>query len=219
MGSNNRIKVLLVNDHNIIRDGLCLLFKNQPDIEVLDGEEDGKSVVQLSYELEPDVIVVDINISGADNIKLSRQILNNNPSIRIVALPERIHMHLLSQAIKAGITGFVLMECSFDELVRAVRAVYKNGTYMCPQIKDIIAEGYLSQAQSDYQKTSSILTEREYEIIRLLSLGMTTKEIALQIDISPKTVDAHRRQIMKKLEINSIAELTKHAIRVGITSI
>ena len=219
MGSNNRIKILLVNDHKIIREGLRLLFECQSDMQVLDGDEDGKSVVQLSNELEPDVIIIDVNMSGTDNIELSRQILNENPGIRIIAHPDRIHMHLLSQAIKAGISGFVLKECSFEELAHAVRTVHENGTYMCPQIKDILAEGYLSQVQLDRQGESSVLTEREYEIIRLLSLGMTSKEIALRMELSPKTVDAYRRQIMEKLEINSIAELLKFAIRSGIASV
>ena len=219
MHRNNRIKILLVNDYKIVREGLRLLFESHSDMEVLDGEEDGKSVVQLSDEHEPDVIVIDINMSGTDNIELSRRILNENPSIRIIAHSDRIHMFLLSQAIKAGITGFVLKECSFNELVHAVRTVYEDGTYMCPQIKDILANGYLSQVRSDCPGESSALSEREYEIIRLLSLGMTSKEIALRMEISPKTVDAYRRQIMDKLDINSIAELIKHAIREGITSV
>lgn len=216
---SDKIKILLANDHKIIREGLRSLFMNHPDMEVFDHDENGKSVLQLSNELEPDVIVIDINISGTDNIGLSRRILNENSNIRIVAHSDRIHMFLLSQAIKAGITGFVLKECSFEILVRAIRAVYENGTYMCPQIKDVLANGYLSQVRSDCQGQSSALTEREYEIIRLLSLGMTSKEIALRVDISPKTVDASRRTIMDKLRINSMAELIKHAIREGITSV
>jgi len=216
---NNRIKILLANDHKIVREGLRLLFASHSDMEVLDGEEDSKSVMQLSDELEPDVIVIDINMSGTDNIELSRRILKENPSIRIIVHPERVHMFFLSQAIKAGIAGFVLKECSFNELVHAVRTVYEDGMYMCPQIKDVLTNGYLDQVRSDCQGESSALSEREYEIIRLLSLGMTSKEIALRMEISPKTVDACRRQIMDKLDINSIAELIKHAIREGITSV
>ena len=219
MSRNDKIKILLANDHKIIREGLCSLFKSHSDMEVLDGEEDGKSVMQLSNELEPDVIVIDINMLGRDNIGLSRQITNENPNVRIVAHSERIHMFLLSQAIKAGITGFVLKECSFNVLVHAIRTVYENGTYICPQIKDVLANGYLSQVRSDNQGESPALTEREYEIIRLLSLGMTSKQIALHMDISPKTVDACRRNIMYKLRINSMAELIKHAIREGITTV
>lgn len=216
---SDKIRILLANDHKIIREGLRSLFTSQPDMEVYDGEENGKTVSQLANELDPDVIVVDINMSGTDNIGLSRQILDENPNVRIVAHSDRIHMFLLSQAIKAGITGYVLKECSFEILVRAIRTVYENSTYMCPQIKDVLANGYLSHVRSDCRGQSSELTEREYEIIRLLSLGMTSKEIALRVDISPKTVDASRRNIMEKLRINSMAELIKHAIREGITSI
>lgn len=219
MNRSDKIKILLANDHKIIREGLSSLFMSRSDMEVLDIEENGKSVLQLSNELEPDVIIIDINTSGTDNIGLSRQILDDNSNVRIVAHSDRIHLFLLSQAIKAGITGFVLKECSFKILVRAIRTVYENGTYMCPQIKDVLANGYLSQMRSDCQGQSQSLTEREYEIIRLISLGMTSKEIALRVDISPKTVDASRRNIMDKLRINSMAELIKHAIREGITSI
>lgn len=219
MGSTGRIKVLLIDDHRIVREGLHLLFESQPDMEVLGGTEVSKTLVQLAHELEPDVIVIDINMYETDNIELSRRVLNENPGIRIVVLPAQLHMHVLEQAIRAGISGFVLKECGFDELARAVRAVYENRTHMCPKIKDIIANGYLSQMQADDKPGLSALSKKEYEIIRLLSLGMTSKEIALRMDISPKTVDAYRRKIMYKLRINSMAELVKHAIRIGIASI
>jgi two-component system response regulator NreC len=138
MDSNNKIKILLANEHKVVREGLRLLFESQPDIKVLD-EDDGKSIMQLSRELEPDIIVIDISMLKTDNLKLSRQILNENPGIGIAAHPERIYVHLLGRAIRAGITGFVLKECSFNELIRAVRAVYEKKTYMYPQIKDILA--------------------------------------------------------------------------------
>jgi DNA-binding NarL/FixJ family response regulator len=215
---NGKIKVLLVHDHEILREGLHLLFKSQSDIKVLD-EDDGKSVTQLIRELGPDVIVIDINTLGTDKLELSRQISKENPDVRIVAHPERMHMYLLDQAIKAGITGFVLKECSFDELVCAIRTVYAKKTYMCPQIKDILANNYLNQVHLDCHEESSALTGKEYEIIRLLSLGMASKEIAMSMGLSPKTVDAYRRNIMYKLRISNMAELIKHAIREGITSI
>jgi two-component system response regulator NreC len=218
MVSENRIKLLLANDHKIIREGLCSLFKNHSDIEVLDMEDD-KSVERQCIELEPSVVVIDINSLNYDNIGLARRILNENPCIRIIAHAERIHMFLLNRAIKTGITGFVLKECGFNVLIDAVRTVYESGTYMCPEIKDMLANGYLNQALPDSQGESSALTEREYEIIRLLSLGMTSKEIALRLDISSKTVDACRRNIMYKLKIDSMAELIKHAIREGIASV
>ena len=212
MSKNYKIKTLIANNHKIIREGLRVLFKSFPDIEVLNEEDEVKSIIQLSRELEPDVIIIDFNFSEIENIEMSMRILKENPNIRIIVHPERIHMHLINEAVKAGITGFVLKECSFNELICAVRTVYKNETYMCPKIRDFIANGYLNQVRSE-------LDEREYEIIQFLTTGMTSKEIALRMELSSKTVDAYRRQIMKKLKIDSIAELTKYAIRVGITSI
>jgi two-component system response regulator NreC len=218
MDQDNTIKVLLANDHKIIREGLCSLFRIHSDIKALD-IEDNNSVEQQCIELEPHVVVIDINSLKTDNIGLARRILNENPGIRIIAHAERIHMFLLSRAIKTGITGFVLKECGFNVFIDAVRTVSESGTYMCPKIKDILANGYLNQALPDSRGESSELTERDYEIIRLLSLGMTSKEIALRLDISSKTVDACRRNIMYKLRINSMAELIKHAIREGIASV
>jgi len=219
MDKGGRIKVLLVHDYEIMREGLHMLFKSQPDMEVLDGAVVGETAVQFTYELEPDVIVIDANMAETDGIELSRLILSENPNVGIVALAAQLHVHVIEQAIRVGIAGFVLMECGFDELARTVRAVYENRTYMCSKIRDILANGYLNQIQAYDKPESSALTEKEYEIIRLLSMGMTSKEIAIRMEISSKTVDAYRRQIMDKLEINSMAELIKHAIREGITSV
>ena len=219
MDSSQKIKVLLVHDHGIVRQGLHELFESQPDMEVLDVVKVGENVVQLTHELKPDVIVIDVNMSETNSIELSQQILNEKPNIGIVALPLQLHMHVLEQAIRTGISGFVSLECSFDELAHAVRAVNKNQTYMCPKIRDILANGYVSHMQAEDQSESLELTEREYEIIRLLSQGMTCKQIALRMDLSSKTVDASRRKIMYKLSINSMADLVKYAIRTGITSI
>lgn len=219
MRNNGIIKLLLVDAHRVVCEGLRRLFDSQPDMKVLGGEETGRNVLQLARELQPDVIVIDVNMCDTDNIELCKRILGENPSIRIVALPAHLHMHTLEEAVKAGVSGFVLKECDFDELAHAVRTVYGKRTYMCSRIKEILVDGYLGQMQADNQAESSSLTYRECEIIRLLSLGRTSKEIALHMDISIKTVDAHRRKIMHKLRINSMAELVKHAIRTGITSL
>ena len=202
-----------------MREGLRLLFKGQSDTEVLETKEVSEALVQLALELKPDVVVIDINMSQVDSIELVRQILNETPGVKMVALSGQLHIYILEQAVKAGFSGFMLKECCFNELAHAVRAVHANQTYMCRQIKDILANGYLSQLRSDYQGEPSALSDKEYEIIRLLSLGMTSKEIAFRMEISSKTVDAYRRQIMNKLDINSIAELIKYAIKVGITSV
>lgn len=219
MRDNGTIKLLLVDAHRMMCEGLRRLFDSQPDIEVLDGEETGRNVSQLAHELQPDVIVIDVDMCDTDNIELTKRTLSENPSIGIVTLCAQLHMHTLEEAAKAGISGFVLKECDFDELVRAVRTVYEKKTYICSRIQQTLVNGYLGQMQADNRPESSSLSNREYEIIRLLSFGMTSKETALRMDISTKTVDAHRRKIMHKLRINSMAELVKHAIRAGITSL
>lgn len=219
MGNGENIKVLLVDEHRILCEGLCLLFERLPDWEVIDAEQIGKDVLQLIREFKPDVVVIDLNMADNDSIEYSRRILSESPQVKIVALAANLHVHTIEQAIRTGISGFVLKECDFDELVRAVTAAHENKTYMCRKIENILANGYLSQMRADREPKSSSLTEREYEIIRLLSLGMTSKEIALRMDISVKTIDASRRKILHKLRINSMAELVKHAIREGITSI
>jgi len=213
-----KIKVLLVHDHGILHQALCMLFEGMPDMELLD-QRNGETVVQLVRQLQPDVMVIDVTMSGTDNIELSRQVLQENPGVKVVALPGKLHMHVLEQALRAGISGFVLKKSGFDEIVCAIRTVHNNRTYMCPKIKDVLANSYLSRMQTDNQPESSLLTETEYEMIRLLALGMTSKEIAMRMYISSKTVDTRRRKIMGKLGIDSLAELTKYAIRMGLTSI
>jgi len=219
MGVGRKIKVLLADDHRAMCEGLCLLFQREADIEVLDGDAPCKSIVDLARELSPDVIVIDVNTSQTDNIELSRRILRDNAQVKIIVLPARLHVHVLEEAIRAGVSGFVLKECDFAELVRAVRAVHNNKTYMCSGIRDILANTYLSRVRSGDNGDSPALVEREYEVLRLLSLGMSSKEIGARLSISPKTVDACRRGVMNKLKIESIAELVKYAIRLGITSI
>jgi len=219
MCSNERTKVLLVYDHTIVCEGLRLLFQSEPDMVMLDGTDTDKTPAQLAREFKPDVVVMDLDISGTDNVELSRQIIDEHPNIRIVALIGHAHAHILDEALRAGISGFVMMECNFGELVRAVRAVRENSTYMCSEIRDVLAIGYLSQIQTDEANASSALTDRECEVIRLLSLGMTSKEIAMHMNVSSKTIDASRRRIMDKLGIDSIAQLVKHAIRIGLATV
>lgn len=219
MHSNNNIRVLLAYDNTIVREGLRLLFESEPDMEIFDAAADNRSLAQLACELDPNVIVMDFNTPETDNIPLSRQILDDNPNISIVALIGHAHGHVLDEALKTGISGFVMMESSFNEVSAAVRAAYEGKTYMCPETKNLLAIGYMSRIQADEQVTSSDLTDRECEIIRLLSLGMTSKEIAIHMEVSSKTVDAGRRKIMDKLGIDSIAELVKHAIRIGLATV
>lgn len=219
MEANVKIRIILADNHRIMREGLCSLFQKQAGMEVVGEADNGEVAIERAGELKPDVIVMDINIPGMDGIKVSRRIMSENPTVKILVLSAHLHKHIIDHALRAGVLGFVLKECTFEELTRAICTVQKNGTYMCPGIMNVLVTGYVSQLRTDTQPDFTALTEREYEIIRLLSQGKTSKEIALCKDISPKTVDACRRAIMDKLKINSLAELIKYAVRVGITNI
>ncbi|MBN2137939.1 MAG: response regulator transcription factor [Sedimentisphaerales bacterium] len=219
MNITEKISILLVDDHRVMSQGLRLLFRREPCIEVVNGECHGTDAAQLVREHEPNVAIIDVNRPDTDNIELSRELLSEKPDIKIVLLPTQLHAHVLEQAIRYGVMGFILKECNFAELLNAVKSVHRGNIYMCSKIKDILANGYLDRAQAASMGNSSALTEREYEIIRYMSLGRSSKEIAGKLNISSKTVDACRRKIMTKLEIDSVAELVKYAIRSGITSI
>jgi len=218
MYRDNRIRILLANDHKIIREGLRVLFQTKTNEEIFEKEND-KSILELAAEHKPDIVIIDIVMSEQDSIELSRQILSVNENIRILAHAERIHLHLINEAIKAGITGFVLKECGFDILYKAVETLYNGETYMCPKVKDILARSYFNKIKLNNPYDTDLLNEKDYELIRLLSHGMTTKEIALRMDISSKTVDAHRRNVMEKLNFDNYTELIKHAIRIGLISV
>jgi len=218
MYRKNKIGILLANEHTIIREGLRLLFQRKTDINVFE-KENKKSVLELVREYEPDIVILDIVMSGQDIIELSKQILSIIQNIQILTHVERIHLHLINQAIKAGITGFVLKECGFEILYEAVQALYNNETYMCPKIKDILAHSYFNKIKLDNPYDTDLLDDKDYELIRLLSQGKTSKEIALRMELSSKTIDAHPRQVMEKLNFDNYADLIKHAIRIGLTSV
>lgn len=215
----SQIKILLFDDHKITREGITELFKTQSSIEVVGGTGDSTRAEQLVCELKPNLVTIELNMSGTDNIELSRRIISGNDGIEIVALVAQLHVHILNQAIEAGVSGFVLKECGFAELVNAIHTVHEGRTHMCSKTKDIITRNCVKKLQAGSQVDASVLTEREHGVMRFLSEGMTSKEIALRMGISPKTVDACRRKLMHKLKIDSVAELVKHAIRVGITGI
>jgi DNA-binding NarL/FixJ family response regulator len=219
MTSVKKIKVLLVHDHVIIRQGLRELFINQPDIEVVDDVETGENLLQTIDELKPNIAVIDINAPEINITAFIRQIIHKKPKIQIVALVTHPYIHLIEQAIKAGVCGFVSLGCSFNELAHAIRAVNKNQKYTCTKIQDILAKNYVNRMQTGSKSESLSLTEREYQIIRLLSKGMKSKTIATEMNVSFKTIDAYRRQIMRKLNIDNLVGLIKYAIRTGITSV
>ncbi len=212
-------KIILVDDHKITREGLRSLLESQSDMEVIAEADNGRSAVKLSLKLVPDVVVMDISMPDLNGIDATHQILAKMPKIKVIALSMYSDRRYVLGMLKAGVTGYLLKDCAFEELIRAIRGVLDGQTYMSPEIADTVMKDYSKHLASTDTSPLSTLTEREREVLQLIAEGMSTKRIAESLHISTKTIETHRRQLMTKLNLHSIAELTKFALREGLTDL
>jgi two-component system response regulator NreC len=213
------ITILLADDHKITRDGLKALLENQKNMIVIGEAENGRQAVRLASELAPDVIVMDINMPELNGIEATRQIIAELPDTKIIALSMYSDKRYVVGMLKAGVSGYLLKNCAFDELVSAITAVVANQNYMSQKIADTVMKDYANILESNDASPASSLTAREREVLQLIAEGLKTKDIATRIHVSVKTVETHRQQVMRKLNANSVAELTKIALREGLTSL
>ncbi len=213
------IKILLADDHKITRDGLKALLEGQKNMIVIGEADNGRKAVRLAQELHPDVIVMDINMPELNGIEATRQIIAELPDTKIIALSMYSDKRYVVGMLKAGVSGYLLKNCAFDALVSAISAVIANQNYMSPKIADTVMKDYANILESSDSSPSSLLTAREREVLQLIAEGLKTKDIAAHIHVSVKTVETHRQQIMRKLNAKSVAELTKIALREGLTSL
>ncbi len=212
------MKIILVDDHKIIRDGLRNLLEQQPNIEIIAEADDGISAVQLAKDLNPDVIIMDIGLPTLNGIEATRKIIADNPKIKIISLSICSDKWSLEKMIKAGASGYVLKNSAFEELVQAVNTVMNNEFYLCSDLSGTIITEYVSTIRSS-ESLKEIISAREREVLQLIAEGKTVGEIASCLNISKKTVEVHRSQIYNKLGISNMADLIKYAIREGLTSI
>jgi len=212
-------RIVLADDHRLMREGLKTLISGESDLEVVGEAEDGRSAVSLALELLPDVVIMDVAMPHLNGIEATRQILKQAPSVRIIALSMHSDRRFVGEMLKVGASGYLLKDGAFDELVRAIRAVLAGQVYLNPRIASIVVEHHVRRPKAENASVWSVLTAREREVLQLLSEGKTSKLIAAQLHISAKTVESHRRQITDKLGLRSVAELTKYAIREGLTSV
>jgi len=214
------IRVLLVDDHKIVREGIRILIERQPSIEVVGEAKNGREGVRLALELKPDVVIMDITMSDLNGIEATRQICSQYLSVKVVVLSMHSDKRLVDGIFDAGASGYLLKEdCDSEELARAIRAVVKNQTYLSPKIANIVIETYVHHVPIPASSPSSVLTAREREVLQLLAEGKNVKQIASCLFISTKTVETHRQKIMDKLNTRSIADLTKYAIRERLISL
>ncbi len=211
------ISILIAEDHAIVREGLRSLIEKQPDMEIVCEAEDGRTAVEGVREFLPDVVIMDITMPNLNGVEATRQIVSEFPQIKVIALSIHSNRRFVADMLGAGATGYVLKECLFDELVQAIKAVAAGESYLSSRITGVVIEHYIKGIAAIADSPLSSLTSREREVLQLIAEGNTTKKIALDLHVSTKTIEANRRQIMEKLDVHSIAELTKYAIREGLT--
>ena len=213
------IRIILADDHRIFRQGLRSLLEKETELELLGEAENGRKAVELAGELLPDVVVMDVSMPDLNGMEATRQIVSRVPGTKIIGLSIHSDRSFVEGMLKAGASGYLLKECDSEEFIRAIRAVALGQTYLSPAVAAVVVDDYVDQARTKADPKSQRLTAREREVLQLLAEGLSSKEMAAELNISVKTVENHRHQIMERLSIHSVAELTKFAIRQGITSL
>lgn len=213
------LKILIADDHAIIRDGLRSLLEKEPDMEFVAEAATGLEAIKLARELHPDVVIMDISMPDMNGIDATRQIAGELENTRVLALSMESDRRFIVEVLKAGASGYVLKESAFSELATAIRTVAANETYLGPRITSLIIKEYFQRIPDEVPTSYDSLSPREREIVQLITAGKNTKEIAYTFNVSVKTVENQRHAIMKKLDLYSIAELTKYAIRKGLTTL
>lgn len=213
------IRVVLADDHRIMREGLRALLEKELDMEVVGAADTGRSAVELAGTLQPDVVVMDMTMPDLNGIEATRQVVAVNPAIKVLALSMHSDKRFVAGALGAGASGYLLKDCALAELVRAIRIVVGGQTYLSPSIASMVVQSYTRRLQDTDSSLLSTLTPREREVLQLIAEGRSVKEIAHTLHLSVKTVETHRQQTMNKLGIRTVAELTKFAVREGLTSL
>ncbi|HVO64684.1 MAG TPA: response regulator transcription factor [Terriglobales bacterium] len=210
------LQILVADDHEIVRRGVCTLLQSHPGWQICGEAINGAQAVELAGELNPDVVVLDISMPEMGGLDAARLILQRNDKQKILFLTIVDSDELVRKALDMGIRGFVQKSDAARELVSAVEALERNGTYFTSRIAQMVLDGYLDQSGSRPHRSQSLLTNREREIVRLVAEGKSTREISALLGVSAKTAETHRSNIMRKLKLHSVSELILYAIRNGI---
>jgi DNA-binding NarL/FixJ family response regulator len=213
------IRVILADDHSVFREGLCSLLRVEEDIDVVGLAADGDAAIALVRELRPDVVVMDIAMPGCDGIEATERILADEPSQRILALSMHADAQFMQKMFSVGAKGYLPKNCCFDELVTAIRTIHENGEYLSPSLNTALLSDYIGLLAKEKERNDRPLSDRETEVLKMIADGQHTKQIADLLCISVKTVETHRRQIMEKLGISTVAGLTRYAVRTGLVDL
>jgi len=214
-----KARILVVDDHEVLRDGVKFRIRDQPDMEVVGEAGAGQAALELVRALLPDLVLLDIHLGDMSGIELSRQILRELPQAKILLLSAYPDLAFVNEAIQVGVCGYLLKANAARDLIQAIRTVLAGKTHFCSEVAAVVMEDYRRMLLAKNQLSRSVLSEREREILKLTAEGTRTKEIAARLHISPKTVEAHRTHLMTKLGCGSMVELTRYAIREGIAPV
>jgi DNA-binding NarL/FixJ family response regulator len=214
-----KTRVLIADDHKIMREGLCALIRSQPELLLVGEAENGTELLQKANTLNPHVVLTDISMPGMNGVEATRRLMGKRPRTRVIALTVHADKRYVAEMFRAGAAGFLLKDCAFEEIMIAIRTVMKRKSYISPNIAGTMVRDYVEHLDGQEESVFTSLTSREREVLQRLAEGQTAKDIAHVLGVSPKTVDTFRRQVMQKLNLHSTAELTKYAIREGLTSL
>jgi two-component system response regulator NreC len=213
------IRIILAENHTIVREGLRSLIAEQPGMEVVAEAEDGQAAVELVQELVPDVVIMDVNMPGTNGITATHQVMAGYPDVKVIALSVYGDKRFVMSMLDAGAAGYVLKDSAFEELARAIKAVVAGNTYLSPEVTGIVIEAYRHRWVEPDLVDKPILSRRELQVVELIVAGKTTREIATALEVTSKTIESHRRHVMTKLGVNSIAGITVWAIQEGLLTI
>lgn len=212
--------IVIVDDHKLFREGLKSLLLKQHDVDVLGEAADGRAAVRLISDTQPQLVLMDVAMPELNGIEATRQALAAAPGVRVLPLSMHADSRFVTQMLQAGAAGYMLKDCAFDELAVAIESVMSGQVYLSPGVTGVVVKDYVRRLSNNQPHVENHgLTPREREVLQLLAEGKATKEIASVLEVSIKTAESHRKQIMDKLELRSVAELTKYAVREGLTGL
>lgn len=212
-------RILIADDHKVIREGLRALIATREDMEVVGEAADGRQAVELAVSLQPDVVIMDVGMPELNGIEAARQITRSCPNTRLVALSINADQRFVSEMLQAGAGAYLIKTCDFEELVKAIQCVLSGRKYLSPDITSAVVDDYLRRIPNGAQSPTRALSPKEREVLQLLAEGNSVKDVAAKLHVSVKTVHTHRQHLMDKLGLSSLADLTKYAIREGLTTL
>jgi DNA-binding NarL/FixJ family response regulator len=219
------LRILIADDHEVARRGICSLLESHPGWEVCAEAKDGRDAVELATSIKPDLVLLDIGMPNLNGLEAARQILATTPNVAILILTMHDSDSVIREVLRAGARGFLLKSDAGRDLVAAVEALESQKTFFTPRVSQMVLEGFLnrekkrSDIEDNVDPSDNLLTSREREVIQLLAEGRTSKEVAVTLNLSVKTAETHRTNLMRKLGLHSVADLTRYAVRNGIVHV